>query len=514
MTSAAQNGTTHSSVSGVAGTAVTTMFQGFNTFTGAACGSVLNGATGSLGAQQRCDYKVCYSYDDLRSALEMSAAVGVDFVEGSVDVKTNFLRTLNLTTNSVVIAVYANRITSSVSANDVRLQPRHPSDLNAFFQAFGDSYVSQLVTGAEYIALYVFYAQSQSEQMSIGGQLQGKQITDGGALTENIQTALSSLSEFIDCRQTFSQMITGFSSLALPDPSNIVTFATQTFATATPDLPAVISYATSGYEDVPGIIAFSPVVATRNLFLGYTGQQGLSDQLAALSLLNNQTVLLKQCYSTYGYTGDVELQKKAGQIQIDLTSIGSLIQKILADPTQTYSSQSYASLGYGTPQLNVELSRPVVWGGDGGATAYADVTPASVYQQTRLTALQVHGGSYVDNLITTYEAAGSAPVTIEHGGGGGSPGVPYSFDVDEFITGVNGWYGGYVNQLGFTTTKGSIAPFPPTPKSAPNAISWTVPSGWVFLGFQGHYGSYLDQCIPVICQFGPAIWSDTPAQGA
>ena len=143
----------------------------------------------------------------------------------------------------------------------------------------------------------------------------------------------------------------------------------------------------------------------------------------------------------------------------------------------------------------------------GAGIRNADVDAESVYKQVRLTSLQVHGGSYVDNLTVTYSSPDSAPVTIAHGGSGGSPGVPYQFDVDEFITSVSGGYGDYVDQLGFTTNKGTIALYLPKPKGESTPINWPVPDGWVFLGFQGHYGKYLDQCVPVICQFGPAVWS-------
>jgi hypothetical protein len=491
------------------GTPVTTLLQGFNSFTVSACDQAVTGSSGSTGGTERCDYTVCYSYDQLRVALNMSASAGDDFGDGSVSAKAQFIAKLNLTSTSVVVAIYANKITAATAVQTVRLLGHPPQDLNTFFQTYGDSYVDQIVLGAEYIALYVFYAQSQSDQLVIRAALSANQLSESGDLTVDLQSSFMSFSTSVNMRQAFNQTIFGVTNQPLPPSDQIVTFALG-FASLNANSPTIISYSTQGYESVPGIIPFGPIVATRNLYLGYTGQLGISDYIATLSLLENQVSVLQEVYATYGYTGDSNLTIKGAQVRADLKALGLLVQQILADPTQSYTAGNYPSLGYGTPQLQASISSPVIWGGDGGQYPYADITPASIFQQVRILSLQLWGGWYLTGLSVTYGSTNAVSATVMHGNTNAAAGIPVTFAQDEFITVVNGCYGDYVNQLGFATSLDRTVPaFPPDGVSqpAPNAIQWPVPDGWFFLGFQGRYGSDLDQIQPVIGQINPAIWS-------
>ncbi len=141
----------------VGAVAVTTMFQGYNTFSGSACGMALQGNVGNNNPNSGCNYTVCTDFYHLMEALNISAAASVMFGGDSVDAKAQFAQNLNLTTYSVTIAVYANHVSESVAAIGGTVNITAPSDMNEFFQEYGDSWVSQLDTGSEYIATYVFY---------------------------------------------------------------------------------------------------------------------------------------------------------------------------------------------------------------------------------------------------------------------------------------------------------------------------------------------------------------------
>src|SRR5438034_485757 len=92
-------------------TPVTTLFQGYNTFTGSACATAVTGKFATRGASNRCDYTVCTGFESLLLALGVSTSVSHNFLEGSVDAKASFVSRLNLTTYSVTVLVYASNVT-------------------------------------------------------------------------------------------------------------------------------------------------------------------------------------------------------------------------------------------------------------------------------------------------------------------------------------------------------------------------------------------------------------------
>lgn len=488
-------------------TPVTIMLQGFDTFAGSARSTLLDGSIGTGGASIRCDYTVCSDLETLKSALNISGSAADNFGEGSVDAKAKFVQSLNLTTYSMAIVVYTSLITENSACNIVNLDEKPPTDLKEFFQAYGDSYISELVQGAEYMCVYVFYCQSEDDQTEVSATLKANGVTEAGDLSAALQTSFDNITSTMTVRQTSRQLITGFSNLSLPSGDQVVQFALD-FGSKTPDAPVVISYETTGYEHVPGITDFTPISDNRALFLGGDGQPGLSDQLQTLNLLQNQIEWIQQVYQTYSYTGDSQLSANAKQVETDIISLSRLIGEIDGDPTQSYQPGTYPSLAYGTPVLNFTLSVPDTWGGDGG-DPYQDITPAAIIAQTTLKSLQIRGGGWVNELLCTYSTAGTNTPLVEadHGqASGGSLSDPLNLQDNEFITSITGTYGSFINQLNFTTNKSQTLSFPPNPAQAPTPFTLTVPSNQLLVGFQGHAGEYLDQLQPILCSFSPANW--------
>jgi hypothetical protein len=502
--------TSTTQASTTAQTPVTIMLQGFDTFAGSARSTLLGGNIGQGNANKRCDYTVCSSLETIKDALNISGSIADNFGEGSVDAKTQFVQKLNLTTYSMAIVVYTNLITQSSACNDVVLTGKKPpTDLNEFFQAYGDSYVSELVLGAEYMCVYVFYCQSEDDQLKVSAAINAKGITDAGQLSGDLQTTFQDINSSVSVRQDSQQLITGYTKLPLPDAAGVIQFALDFGSGSAPDTPGVISYGTTGYEHVTGVTDFTPISTNRALYLGGDDQPGLSGNLETLNLLQNQINWIEQVYQTYTYTGDADLPGKATQVKDDIINLSNLLTQIENDPTKTYQPGSYPSLEFGNPLLNFTLSQPQTWGGTGGLQPFQDITPASIISQTTLKNLVIRGGGWINDLVCTYSTPGSNnPIlAVDHGQpNGGSLSVPLNFQDYEFITSIQGTYGSYVNQLNITTNKMQNLTFPPNPSEANNSIDFAVPAGSILVGFQGHCGSYLDQLQPILCTFSPATW--------
>ena len=502
-------------------TPVTTLFQGYNTFTGSAAATAVTGTSATRGASNRADYTVCTDFESLMVALNISTSVTDNFLVGSVDAKADFVSRLHITTYSVTVLIYASNVTGDnayTGVNPPATMPT-PGSLNQFFQTYGDCFVSELTLGAEYIAAFVFYAQSKEEQISVTTTLSAHGITEEGELSATFSTSLQVATQSIQTRQTSSQIVTGITGVTLPEGIQAMINFGLGFGKLTPNVPTVISYGTTGYEHVDGFATlFEQIEANRNLFEGTDGQAGLSANLSTLSTLKNQIDWVNQVYQTYDYAGDAEMVTtgpggRAYQVKTDYTQLSTAIDMIAQDPTKPAEVPDLPSLSYGSPVLTFVLVPGVSppWGGNAGTgtggNPYVDVTAQSIIGQTTIASLQVRGGGNVNCLFVGYRSPTQAPTIVEHGkNSGGSLSEQITLQLGEFVTSISGMAGNYVNQLSFATSLGQSLAYPPKPDNAAQKWSWPVPAGSVLVGFQGRSGDDLDQTQPLVCTFSPATW--------
>jgi hypothetical protein len=481
---------------------VAQLLQGYNSFTDETRSTALTGTVKSLGTVTKSSYTVCYSLEALQKSLQIDASVSASYGIYSADAKAKLIRNLDITAYTVSIVVYAQKATSTVIV-DPHLNAVVDPDLTTFFRRYGDSWISQVSTGGAYYAIYAFYAESKEEQNELTASFAAKGISLGGSLTVDLQANLSNIYQSSTTRVSFQQNMEGFAHLALPESTQIITFA-RNFTSLVPDSEVVISYQKKGYEALG--IAFQPIVRNRQLVEGLGTQPGLASQLVLLNTLRNQMRWLQEVYQTYTYTGDSQLLQNVAQANADYaTLIDFISNKMNSDPTQDYSGAipPLPSLQYGTPQLNYRWGYSPVWGGNGG-NGFNDTQPNWIPQQVTLGSIQLRGDKWMDQAQFTYELP-SGPQPSLHGGTGGSPGSPLNLQPNEFISNIAGTSGAFINQLTFTTTTGQISTWPKNPESAPS-FDWMVPDGWVVVFFKGASGFFLDSLQAVCLQLQPAVW--------
>ncbi|GMA59715.1 jacalin-like lectin [Alicyclobacillus fastidiosus] len=409
---------------------VANIFQGYNTFSDSGCLSALHGQYDDIGAVLTTQYRVVTDFESFTRAINLSASASVSYLGYSVSDKASFAQSLSLTTYSITVIAYGHKVSENRVARDVKwregVEIPTPTTLNAFYQQYGDSFVSQIKRGAEYIGVYVFYAQSREEQQSIQNTLAAKGIYDGVTLSASLQSGLSEVQQSVQTRQRFAQVLYGFKSLKLPSPDNIASFLDGEFATREPDAPTVISYATSGYETALNTEVFKPIERTRRLFDGQFTSVTLAQVIAKMAYLKNQVEYIGRVYDTYGWNNenDSTYVNNAKIIESDWSELSSLITKIYDDPSQQYEIPDLQSLKFGVPELNFRINaNEPYWGGSGG-DAFQDVTYKSVLNQTRIARIVIRGGAYVDRLEVTYVDGNGKETTWWHGGEGGKPASP------------------------------------------------------------------------------------------
>jgi hypothetical protein len=143
----------------------------------------------------------------------------------------------------------------------------------------------------------------------------------------------------------------------------------------------------------------------------------------------------------------------------------------------------------GTRTVNVVLKRVGAaaigseFGGVGGAP-FVDPDPGE-----RVTEIRIRHGSFVDAVQVFWETTNG----VQHGANGGSLSV-VKLATDEFITGIEGEFGAFVERLAIVTNKATYGPFGGTVGTGPFQripFAITVPTGFEVSGFRGRADAFV-----------------------
>jgi hypothetical protein len=485
------------------------LFQGCGTVVGSGVSTAVVGSSVTTGGASSVVYHVTEDVESLYRALNVSQSLSVGFGPfGSVNEKSQFVQNLSLTSHSLNIVVHATHVKGTETANAFRLQdgivpPVGNDQLSKFFRSYGDSFVSALTMGAEYYAVYTFYAQSQEEQTSVKAELAANGVFDFGTVGADFQTKLDIATRSTHTRISFSQNVAGIANPKLPTTAELVKYALD-FPSLPIDAPSILSFATTGYEHVPGVDGFGPIAKNRDYFLGNRATPGLANELASVVELKNQLGWLQRLYSFYRGFVDSKAKEAQEEAQKDEAAVNQQITKFNDDPTATFQRPPLNSLTLGSPVLAYQIVPTDAHGGDGG-DPFDDVDINTYLQrQTYITAIQLRSGSEVDALITSYRDVDNNGWTTIHGGGGGGLSQKLTVMPGQFVSRITGRSGTRVDQLGFTLTDGRTVA---GGGSGGGPFDWTATGADLVLGFSGRSGSRLDKFQPVVARLQPAKWN-------
>lgn len=325
---------------------------GFNTFTGAVLPTALSSSstTVNLGLSSQSFVKVCDSVESFNRATSTSAGLTAQPSGDSADslsggITAGLANNLNVSDTSISVVVYAKVETSNCTYDACQLAagitlPVTDAQSLAFYQQYGDSFVSGLTQGGEYAAVFVFYCQTEQDKKALGAQLTGSgvvnvggddtgegagggtDITLGGTLSAGLSQTVNNTS----IRCSIYQTLLG-STQPAPTSTNAQTFVTdiikfaQGFSASQVTDPITIGYETQGYETLFGATVspgFQSIVGNRDLYLGSVGPN-----LIALQSMRSSYEWIQRAYTTYGYTGDPTLAKNYRQLIEDINGLAT-----------------------------------------------------------------------------------------------------------------------------------------------------------------------------------------------
>lgn len=509
------------------------LFQGIDTFSLEAKSKVVVGEpTRHPTATQEALVRVCTSYEEIQQAVEVDASVAVSYGVFEVDAKSKYLHTMDVSTYSVTVILYASTSTQT-DLGSVSLPSTIREGLGSedavldFVRQYGDSYVSQLVEGSEYIGYITFKSRNEEEKTQVEAALHGKGVVGGVSVDTSLATKLTDLCNTSTVEFQIDNKVFGTTKAGpLPgkDPTdipNMVAFA-MAFPTVKADEPETISFQTRGYEDLLGTqVDFGGVTANRAAFNGTPAELGWGGKCTQLQLAFNAGNSLKDFYSFYGHT-DTRFEEKLRDVQSGLDAVFRFIRDVSQDPLTPAQLMDPPALEYGVPtaQYKVDVGSPPGFLNGGGGAAFLDVSVDQISQMVRLVSLEVWHGDWIDQVVATYSTQYPPTTTSKtHGTPGGAALPVWTIAEGDFVAAMRGataWTHAntyvLVQGLSITTRTGqkySTADDDSSynqewPQGDAVGVNRLAPAGTV-VGFAGRSGNSLDCIQPLVVTF-TTVW--------
>lgn len=139
-----------------------------------------------------------------------------------------------------------------------------------------------------------------------------------------------------------------------------------------------------------------------------------------------------------------------------------------------------------TPILYTQISETTISGGRGGSPFSDREIPLG----SRISQIRVRAGNNIDSIQAIYVLPNGRMLEgVRHGGEGGNS-QTFHLDAGEYIIGLSGRYGNYIDSLRLHTNKRTSPLF--GGRGGNRDFRIDIPAGYEAIGFTGRAGDYLD----------------------
>ncbi|MFN9620769.1 MAG: jacalin-like lectin [Synechococcaceae cyanobacterium] len=514
------------------------LFQGYSTLDGKSRNTALRGTSGDgnqadprFGIHSN-EISVNVDIEQFAQKLYISQSVSASYFGNSLSGKLSYLQDVKRSTYSVSLCIRAFRVVSAKFATDTYFRedlpipvPAANAEADEFFMYYGDSYVSELVMGGEYTAVFTFYCSSYEMQREIEAEVRAS-VTKGLAeYNSETQASLNSYLRQVKVDWRFKQDLVGIQNVELPSQDEAIDFALK-FHGLTLDAPSVLYFTTTGYEHVPGIgKGFDAIKLNRRYFVGNSIVDGLAASLASIDEAIQQIDVIEGINDFYGFS-DPALASNRVVAEQDQSAIKVQMQQYLDCPTASFEALNLPSLANGSPSLacGEKLFSPA-WGGSGGG-AFDDVAKISppdnncsygsyFHLKTRILFVDIKSGQRVDRLMTQYgcinpdlSKSDLQLFYCQHGATGGSHRGPVYLVDGETLLSIEGRSGEKLDKVlmkfgGNKVLEGGKDGGTPFGPWQPPLREGELP---IVLGFYGRAGEEIDRIGLVYSYLKPAKW--------
>jgi len=373
---------------------------------------------GAASGMTRCS--VCRTASDLAQAMQLQAGgslTGLGFLP-LLGIKRDFFTSLKTTVYSLSVVVHAWRVTSAASLSEPHLRPDvtlpcGAGDLDEFVLRYGDSYISSIDLGGEFIGVYTFRSETREQSDKVKNELALGGLVSGFQLGVDLNQTLENVSHSTATSYDFKYSVRGTSQTPDLRAEEMVAYA-QSFGAGGFEQPALLNLTTLGYEIVPELDqVFLPVAANRDRFIS---NGGLLRQQQRVQELINQIRETRESLKVYGISlADAEELDRNQQIaESDLSTLANLVSAYKAAPTAPLNVQRLATLQLNSPRIVASVSEdPATLIGNieapnGNRFDFPFDASTAVQKRVRLRGISLEAGWRIDKLTLRYQSRGEA----------------------------------------------------------------------------------------------------------
>lgn len=358
--------------------------------------------------------RVCRTASELAQAMQFEAGgslSGLGFLP-MLRIKRDFFASLKTTVFSLSVVVHAWRVTSSAFLSEPHLLPdltipENPDEINKFALLYGDSFISSLDLGGEFIGVYTFRSETREQADKVTNELAAGGLVSGFQLGVDLHQALETVSRSTAISYDFSFSVSGVSQTPELQAEEMVAFA-QSFGSNGFTQPALLSLATLGYETLPDMHGtFDAVAANRDRF---TCNGGFLRQKQRLQELVNQIEETRETLKIYGIVlaDRQELANNKALLENDLDTLTELQTSYKAAPSSPLPTPALSSLHLNTPHIVASVREdPATQIGNiqapnGHRFDFPFDFCTAIQRRVRLTGIALEAGWRIDRLQLCY----------------------------------------------------------------------------------------------------------------
>lgn len=498
--------------------APTALFQGCNSVLGHGLDTAVEGGYGTVTAVSELSCTVADSFEDLAEAIRFRQSLSTALAPAApVSRKAAFLAALKPLPNSLFVVIQARyaavqkRSMATVPGSPLDLQfkagitlPRDDAEADQFVRRYGDSFVSEITTGSEYLAVHTFHPLTRKSRDEIAARLKARGIVTGATVDGNLADAFRKL---VTQDIAFDYVLHQF--LTAPDltvPENW--WHSMEFAIQFPARRAVaaepISWMCSGYGTVDDTTrGFAKVVENRSRFIGTDLADGLTRQLSQVTKISNQIAWVSDLYDLYCGYDDPILTERAAAAQADIQAIRDQMTAFAVTPTADFPKLTQKSPDNGVPLPDCDVHKGEYWGSRHGTAFSIEDEGDLILRRTRPASIRVHAeDNRVVGLSITYLLGTTLHVHLSIGD------TTYDKTASSLSL-KQGWsitrVEGRLCDNGIEALEFGAADFS---RGRSRHFSWGMPREKFIIGFCGHHSDTQLHGIQVIYgSFKPASWS-------
>lgn len=314
--------------------------------------------------------KITKSLSEVYDAFDISASIAASYAGYSAGAKASFVKKNKISKESICVIVKAVNQSQRISRNDVELseEAKKITDIDLFVQKYGDAYISEIIKGSEFYALYIFNCETKEQSQTVSASLTASGIYPGGKVEAGVSSAMQKAATLANVSISLDYFLSGFKTPEQPVMSmdGLLEYANK-FLAMPIDAPAILQFEATSYEDLIG----SDFDAVHDNIEYFTGSEFLTS-FEHINQLKSSIEQISKVYKTYKTEVPSKLNDVLKLTIPDLKVLKAQFDAFEEKPSNRLILPRLVSLKEGLPHIKINQSRTKVVGDD-NARSFIDL---------------------------------------------------------------------------------------------------------------------------------------------